>query len=67
MQENIGFTLSNLSPRMNPNIRRMILRASLIFQMTGRARCGQNERIPPPPPPPPTMQELMAQKNEILR
>jgi hypothetical protein len=35
--------------------------------MTGRARRGQNERIPPPPPPPPTMQELMAQQNEILR
>jgi hypothetical protein len=67
MQENIGFTLSNLSPCMNPNIRNMILRASLIFQMAGRARRGQNERIPPPPPPPPTMQELMAQQNEILR
>jgi hypothetical protein len=67
MQENIGFTLSNLSPRMNPNIRSMILRESLIFQMAGRARRGQNERIPPPPPPPPTMQELMAQQNEILR
>jgi hypothetical protein len=35
--------------------------------MAGRARRGQNERIPPPPPPPPTMQELMAQQNEILR
>jgi hypothetical protein len=35
--------------------------------MAGRARCGQNERIPPPPSPPPTMQELMAQQNEILR
>jgi hypothetical protein len=35
--------------------------------MAGRARHGQNERIPPPPPPPPTMQELMAQQNEILR
>jgi hypothetical protein len=34
--------------------------------MAGRARRGQNERIPPPPPPPPTMQELMAQQNEIL-
>jgi hypothetical protein len=67
MQENIGFTLSNLSPRMNPDIRSMILRASLIFQMAGRALRGQNERIPPPPPPPPTMQELMAQQNEILR
>jgi hypothetical protein len=56
-----------LSPRMDPNIRNMILRASLIFQMAGRAHRGQNERIPPPPPPPPTMQELMAQQNEILR
>jgi hypothetical protein len=35
--------------------------------MAGRARRGQNERIPPPPPSPPTMQELMAQQNEILR
>jgi hypothetical protein len=67
MQENIGFTLSNLLPRMNPNLKSMILRASLIFQMAGRARRGQNERIPPPPPPPPTIQELMAQQNEILR
>jgi hypothetical protein len=37
------------------------------FQMAGRARRGQNERIPPPPPQPPTMQELMAQHNEIRR
>jgi hypothetical protein len=37
------------------------------FQMAGRARRGQNERIPPPPPPPPTLQELMAQQNKILR
>jgi hypothetical protein len=35
--------------------------------MAGRARRGQNERIPPPPPQPPTMQELMAQQNEIMR
>ena len=65
MQENSGFTLANLSPRMNPDIRNVILRAFLIFQMAGRARRGQNERIPPPPPP--TLQELMAQQNEILR
>jgi hypothetical protein len=31
MQENIGFTLSNLSPRINPDIKSMILRASLNF------------------------------------
>jgi hypothetical protein len=37
------------------------------FQMAGRARRGQNERIPPPPPQPPTVQELMAQQNEIMR
>jgi hypothetical protein len=35
--------------------------------MAGRARRGQNELIPPPSLPPPTMQELMAQQNEILR
>jgi hypothetical protein len=35
--------------------------------MAGRARRGQNERIPPPTLQPPTMQELMAQHNEILR
>jgi hypothetical protein len=33
--------------------------------MAGRACRGQNERIPPPLPP--TLQELMAQQNEILR
>jgi hypothetical protein len=59
--------LANLSPCMNSDINNVILRTSLIFQMAGRARRGQNERIPPPPPPPPTMQELMAQQNEILR
>jgi hypothetical protein len=61
----VVFTLANLSPRMNLDIRNVILRAFLIFHMAGRARLGQNERIPPPPPP--TLQELMAQQNEILR
>jgi hypothetical protein len=65
MQENSGFTLANLSPRINLDIGNVILRAFLIFQMEGRARRGQNERIPPPPHP--TLQELMAQQNEILR
>jgi hypothetical protein len=60
-----GFTLANLSPRKNLDIGNVILRAFLIFQMARRARHGQNERIPPPPPP--TLQELMAQQNEILR
>jgi hypothetical protein len=35
--------------------------------MAARHRRGQNEQVPPPPPPAPTMQELMAQQNEILR
>jgi hypothetical protein len=35
--------------------------------MAGRARCGQNERIPPPPLQLPTMHELMAQQNKIPR
>jgi hypothetical protein len=39
-QEDIGFTLSNLSPRMNLDIGNVILRAFLIFQMEGRARRG---------------------------
>jgi hypothetical protein len=37
------------------------------FQMTTRQRRGQNEHVPPPPPLAPTVQELMAQQNEILR
>jgi hypothetical protein len=40
---------------------------SLCFHMAARQRSGQNEKVPPPPPPAPTMQELMAQQNEILR
>jgi hypothetical protein len=39
---------------------------NLCFQMAARQRCGQNEQVPPPPPPAPTVQELMAQQNEIL-
>jgi hypothetical protein len=44
-----------------------VLSMYVVFQMAGRQRRGQNERVPPPPPPPPTLQELMAQQNEILR
>jgi hypothetical protein len=35
--------------------------------MAARQRRGQNEQVPPPTPPAPTVQELMAQQNEILR
>jgi hypothetical protein len=35
--------------------------------MAARQRRGQNEQVPPPPPLAPTVQELMAQQNEILR
>jgi hypothetical protein len=35
--------------------------------MAARQRRGQNDQVPPPPPPAPTVQELMAQQNEILR
>jgi hypothetical protein len=44
-----------------------VLSIYVAFQMAGRQRRGQNERVPPPPPSPPTLQELMAQQNEILR
>jgi hypothetical protein len=37
------------------------------FQMVARQRHEQNEQVPPPPPLAPTVQELMAQQNEILR
>jgi hypothetical protein len=50
-----------------PRRQKYDIKSILNFQMAGRTRHGQNERIPPPPPPPPTMQELMAQQNEILR
>jgi hypothetical protein len=62
-----NLVLSHLLPHVSPDITRMILKNILNFQMAGRARRGQNERIPSPQPPPPTMQELMAQQNEIPR
>jgi hypothetical protein len=39
---------------------------NLCFQMAARQRRGKNEQVPPPHPPAPTVQELMAQQNEIL-
>jgi hypothetical protein len=39
----------------------------LCFQMASRQRRGQNKQVLLPPPPAPTVQELMAQQNEILR
>jgi hypothetical protein len=35
--------------------------------MVARQRREHNEQVPPPPPLAPTVQELMAQQNEILR
>jgi hypothetical protein len=61
------FCLLTLSSRLNFEPQRCVLKIYVIFQMAGRARRGQNERVPPPPPPPPTLQELMAQQSEILR
>jgi hypothetical protein len=66
MSESINSPLTP-SPRLNLKLEDMVLRIYVIFQMPGRQRRGQNERVPPPPPPPPTLQELMAQQNEILR
>jgi hypothetical protein len=40
---------------------------NLYFQMAARQRRGHNDQVPQPPPPAPTVQELMAQQNEILR
>jgi hypothetical protein len=40
---------------------------NICFQMAARQHRGQNEQVPLPPPPAPTVQELMAQQNEILR
>jgi hypothetical protein len=39
----------------------------LCFQMAARQRRAHNEQVPPTPPLAPTVQELMAQQNEILR
>ena len=67
MSESINLLLT-LSPRLDLELGRYGVKyIYVVFQMAGRARRGQNERIPPPPPPPPTLQELMAQQNEILR
>jgi hypothetical protein len=66
MSESIDSPLTP-SPQLNLKLEDMVLRIYVIFQMAGRQRRGQNERVPPPPPPPPTLQELMAQQNEILR
>jgi hypothetical protein len=59
--------LLNLSPRLNLEPQKYDIKTIHDFQMAGRARRGQNERIPPPLPPPPPLQELMAQQNEILQ
>jgi hypothetical protein len=61
--ESINLFLT-LSPRLNLELGNVVLSVYVVFQMAGRQRRGQNERIPPPPPPPPTLQELMAQQNE---
>jgi hypothetical protein len=53
------FLLLTPSPRLNLKLEDVLLSIYVIFQMAGRARRGQNERVPPPPPPPPTVQELM--------
>jgi hypothetical protein len=52
--------LLTLSPRLDLELGDMVLSIYVVFQMAGRQRRGQNERVPPPPPPPPTLQELMA-------
>jgi hypothetical protein len=62
MSESINSPLAP-SPRLNLELEDMVLSICVIFQMAGRQRRGQNERVPPPPPPPPTLQELMAQQN----
>jgi hypothetical protein len=58
---NLSIRLLTLSPRVNRKLEDVLLSIYVVFQMAGRQRRGQNERVPPPPPPPPTLQELMAQ------
>jgi hypothetical protein len=56
------FRLLTLSSRLNLEPQGCVVENICdFFQMAGRARRGQNERIPPSPPSPPTLQELMAQ------
>jgi hypothetical protein len=43
--------LLNPSPRLNLELGDMVLSIYVVFQMAGRQRRGQNERVPPPPPP----------------
>jgi hypothetical protein len=56
----------NFFSAINLELGDVVLSMYVVFQMAGRQRRGQNEHVPPPPPPP-TLQELMAQQNEILR
>jgi hypothetical protein len=65
--KNLSIRLLTLSPQVNRKLEDVLLRIYVIFQMAGRQQRVQNERVPPPLPPPPTLQELMAQQNEILR
>ena len=44
-----------LSPRLNIEPQKYDIENIHDFSEAGRARRGQNERIPPPPPPPPTL------------
>jgi hypothetical protein len=67
MQEYIGFAFWLFHRDWTLNLKVVILKIYVIFQMARRARRGQNEHFPPTPPLPPTLQELMAQQNEILR